>query len=172
MHDTFYNSHLDTKLVIWLGQKVNPWISATASLIAALIGGAIAILGVSRTLRSQVRLQDRANIASLVRELAGRLVAVEIALDSYIATRSDTDRRELMSVLDDLLPQARVVGLTVPPGSLREKFDAVSTTCSNYRRRLRQPQDPSITAAETAAREAMKAAEGAIKARYSNAQSS
>ena len=149
---------------------MNPWISAFASLVAALIGGAIAILGVSRTLRSQVRLQDRAYIASITRELAGRLVTVEIALDSYTSTRSDTDRRELVSALDDLLPQARVVGLTVPAGSLRDKFDAVSTTCSSYRRRLRQPQDPSVTLAETAAREAMKAAEDAIQAGYSNAQ--
>lgn len=149
---------------------MNPWISASASLIAALIGGTIAVVGVSRTLRSQLRLQDRAYIASITRELAGRLVAVEIALDSYTATRSDTDRRELMSALDDLLPQARVVGLTVPAGSLRDKFDAVSTTCSIYRKRLRQSQDPSVTAAETAAREALEAAEDAIQARYINTQ--
>jgi hypothetical protein len=149
---------------------VNPWISAAASLIAAIIGGTIAILGVSRTLRSQVRLQDRAYIATISRELAGRLVAVEIALDSYTATRSDTDRGELASALDDLLPQARVVGLTVPAGSLRDKFDAVSTACSSYRKRLRQPQDPSVGAAETAARKAMHAAVEAIQARFSNAE--
>jgi hypothetical protein len=66
---------------------VNPWISAAASLIAAIIGGTIAIFGVSRTLQSQVRLQDRAYIATISRELAGRLVAVEIALDSYTANQ-------------------------------------------------------------------------------------
>lgn len=149
---------------------MSPWISAAASLIAALIGGTIAILGVSRTLRSQVRLQDRAYIATITRELAGRLVAVEIALDSYTATRSDTDRRGLVSALDELLPQARVVGLTVPPGPLRDKFDAVSITCSSYRRRLRQPEDSYVGAAETAAREAMQAAADAIQARFDNSE--
>lgn len=147
---------------------MNPWISVSASLVAALIGGAIAIVGVNRTLRSQVHLQDRAYLATITRELAGRLVAVEIALDSYTVTRSDTDRRDLVSALDDLLPQARVVGLTVPPGPLKEKFDAVSTKCSVYRKRLIQPQSPAEAAGETAAREAMKAAIDAIEARYSN----
>lgn len=147
---------------------MSPWISVAASLIAAFIGGAIAILGVSRTLRSQVRLQDRAYISTITRELAGRLVAVEIALDSYTATRSDPDRRELTSALDDLLPQARVVGLTVPAGSLRDKINDLNTACSSYRRRLRQPQDSSAGTAETAVREAMRAAADAIQARFSN----
>jgi len=148
---------------------VNPWISATASLIAAGIGGTIAIFGVSRTLRSQVRLQDRAYIATITRELAGRLVAAEIALDSYTATRSSTDRRELVAALDALLPQARVVGLTVAAGPLRDKFDTVSAECSKYRKRLLQPQDPGEGAAEISARNAIKAAADAIQARFSNA---
>lgn len=149
---------------------MNPWISASASLIAALIGGTIAFFGVSRTLRSQVRLQDRAYLATIIRELAGRLVAVEIAFDSYTATRSEEDRRGVAAALDDLLPQARVVGLTVPAGPSRKEFDAVSTACSHYRRRLRQPQDPTIGAAEKAAREAVRAAVDTIAARFSNAQ--
>lgn len=149
---------------------MNPWISASASLVAALIGGAIATLGVTRTLRSQVRLQDRAYLATIVRELAGRLVAVEIALDSYESTRSPEDCTDLESVLADLLPQARVVGLTAPAGELRETFSKVSTACSHYRKRLRDPHDPTIGAAETAAREAMNAAAVTIQARFSNTE--
>lgn len=149
---------------------MNPWISASASLVAALIGGAIATLGVTRTLRSQVRLQDRAYLATIVRELAGRLVAVQIALDSYESTRSSDDCTDLQSALDDLLPQARVVGLTVPAGELRKTFDEVSTACSHYRKRLRDPHDQTIGAAETAAREAMKAAVATIQARYSSTE--
>lgn len=105
-------------------------------------------------------------MASITREFAGRLVAVEIALDSYAATKSDDDRQDLMAALDELLPQAQVVGLTVPEGAFRNKFDVLSTTCSNYRRRLRQPLDPSLNAAESTARQAIKNVEEAIQARF------
>jgi hypothetical protein len=93
-------------------------------------------------------------------------VAVQIALDSYAVTRSDSDRGALVSALDVLLPQARVVGLTVPAGPSRDTFDALGTACSNYRRRLHDQQDPSLGAAEAAARQAMKAAAEAIQTRF------
>jgi archaellum biogenesis ATPase FlaH len=147
---------------------VNPWISASASLVAALIGGTIAFFGVSRTLRAQVRLQDRAHLATITREMAGWLVAVDIAMDSFAATRSEDDRRDLVSALDSLLPQARVVGLTVPAGLLRKDVEAVGTACSDYRRRLRRARDPGLGTAEQAAREAIKAAADTIQARFGN----
>jgi hypothetical protein len=147
---------------------MDAWISVAASLVAALIGGGIAITGVSRTLHSQVRLQDRAYLATIARELAGRLVAAEIALDSYTITRSDLDRRDLISALDDLLPQTRVVGLTVPAGQLKDKFEAVSSACLIYRKRLLQPQSQGEASAESATRAAMKEAMDSIETRYSN----
>jgi hypothetical protein len=59
------------------------------------------------------------------------------------------------------------VELTLPGGSLREKFEAVSTACAYYRTRLMRSQDPPEMAAETAARDALDAATSAIQARYS-----
>ena len=107
-----------------------------------------------------------------MRELAGQLVAVEIALDSFSSTRSDVDRQRVVSMLDELLPQARVVGFTVPPGQLREKFDAVGTECTSYRKHLLQKQSPAEPAAETRARKAMKDAMDAIGARFSDVKES
>lgn len=149
---------------------MNTWISAGASLVAAFIGGGIAIFSTGRTLKSQINLQDRSYLATIMRELAGRLVAVEIALDSFSSTGSDTDRQRVVSVLDELLPQARVVGFTVPPGQLREKFDAVGTEGTSYRKHLLQKQSPA--AAESRTRKAMKDAMDVIGARFSDVEES
>jgi hypothetical protein len=95
-------------------------------------------------------------------------VAAEIALDSFTITRSDLDRRDLVSALDDLLPQTRVVGLTVPAGQLKDKFETVGRECLIYRKRLLQPQSQGEAAAESAARGAMKDAMDSIQTRYSS----